>query len=121
MGVMIDLRPGEQLLLGQGFIVNNGHRTRLYIEGSFPILREKEAISEGEANTPAKRVYLALQQMYLATDPTYSERDFSKAREFAAGNADLLGCIDAMGPSIGTREIYKAMRNVRSLMQSESR
>ncbi|MGB8999851.1 MAG: flagellar biosynthesis repressor FlbT [Pseudolabrys sp.] len=32
-------------------------------------LREKGIIKEKQANTPAKRIYLALQLMYTARDP----------------------------------------------------
>jgi flagellar protein FlbT len=37
--------------------------------GDAPLLREKGIIKEKQANTPAKRIYLALQLMYTARDP----------------------------------------------------
>ena len=44
-------------------------RTRLLIEGTVPILREKDIMSLSRANSPAKRIYLAIQLMYTAKRP----------------------------------------------------
>ncbi|MGB9327255.1 MAG: flagellar biosynthesis repressor FlbT [Pseudolabrys sp.] len=41
----------------------------MFVEGDAPLLREKGIIKEKQANTPAKRIYLALQLMYTARDP----------------------------------------------------
>jgi flagellar protein FlbT len=42
---------------------------RLLIEGKVPILREKDIMSLSRANSPAKRIYLAIQLMYTAKRP----------------------------------------------------
>ncbi|MGB8093564.1 MAG: flagellar biosynthesis repressor FlbT [Pseudolabrys sp.] len=53
----------------QTLVTNGPHRNRLFVEGDAPLLREKGIIKEKQANTPAKRIYLALQLMYTARDP----------------------------------------------------
>ncbi len=70
MPLKIELKPHESIIIGESLITNDGERTRFYIEGNVPILREKFILREKEANTPCKRVYFVVQQMYLAKDPT---------------------------------------------------
>ncbi|HEY5278518.1 MAG TPA: flagellar biosynthesis repressor FlbT, partial [Pseudolabrys sp.] len=64
MGLKVELKPGERLILGECLVTNGEQRTRLLIEGQAAILREKEIMTPELANTPAKRIYLALQIMY---------------------------------------------------------
>lgn len=70
MPLKIELKPHESIIIGESLITNDGERTRFYIEGNVPILREKFILREKEANTPSKRVYFVVQQMYLAKDAT---------------------------------------------------
>jgi flagellar protein FlbT len=66
MAHRVELKPDERFILGPCFVTNGPHRNRLFVEGDAPLLREKGII---KANTPAKRIYLALQLMYTARDP----------------------------------------------------
>lgn len=66
MPLKIELKPHESIIIGESLITNDGERTRFYIEGNVPILREKFILREKEANTPCKRVYFVVQQMYLS-------------------------------------------------------
>ena len=65
MPLKIELKPHESIIIGASLITNDGERTRFYIDGNVPILREKFIMREKEANTPSKRVYFVVQQMYL--------------------------------------------------------
>ena len=68
MPLKIELKPHECIIIGESLITHDGERTRFYIDGNVPILREKFILRENEANTPSKRVYFVVQQMYLARD-----------------------------------------------------
>ena len=59
MTLKIELKPGERILLGDCVITNGGRRTRLAIDGTLPILREKDIMSLRRADTPATWIYLA--------------------------------------------------------------
>ena len=65
MALKVELKPGEKLLVGDCIITNSDQRTRLFISGNAPILREKDILTSETANTPAKRIYLAVQLMYI--------------------------------------------------------
>lgn len=68
MSLKVELKPGERLIIGQCIITNSDQRTRLFIDGKAPILREKDILTIATADTPAKRIYLAVQLMYLEDD-----------------------------------------------------
>ena len=64
MPLKIELKPGERLIVGNALITNDKERAKLFIEGNVPILREKYVLTEKEADTPCKKVYYVLQEMY---------------------------------------------------------
>ncbi len=62
---------------------------RLLIEGDTPILREKDILTGETANTPAKRIYLSVQLMYLSKDPrVHHETLFPAHARHRAGRAE---------------------------------
>ena len=68
MPLKIELKPHESVIIGEALITNDAERIRFYIEGNVPIVREKFIIREKDANTPSKRVYFIVQQMYLTKE-----------------------------------------------------
>ena len=82
MGLKVELKPGERFILGDCLVTNGDQRTRLLIEGHAPILREKDIMTPDRADTPAKRIYLAVQLMYTSRDPrTHHEVYFTLMRD----------------------------------------
>jgi flagellar protein FlbT len=69
MALKVELKPGERVIIGDCVVTNDDQRTRLLIEGAAPILREKDIMTLDRANSPAKRIYLAVQMMYTSRDP----------------------------------------------------
>src|SRR5512134_938942 len=65
MALIIDLKPGERVIIGGAVVTADTQRTRLHIEGDVAILREKDILRPDDANTPCKKLYLATQLMYL--------------------------------------------------------
>jgi flagellar protein FlbT len=120
MALKVELKPGERIILGNCVVTNGDQRTRLTIEGEVPILREKDILTPGTADTPAKRVYLAVQLIYLASDPVRPMGDYTAlAGEFLAAvpsAAPLLADIDY---EILTGSLYKALKAARRLVVYE--
>ena len=69
MALKIALKPGERILIG-GAVVKNGSRqtAELIVENNAPVLREKDILSEKEADTPCSRIYFVIQLMYIDTE-----------------------------------------------------
>jgi len=65
MPLRVELKPFERLVIGESVIINSGTRTCFLIDGESPILRERDTVTPETANTPAKRLYLCVQTMYL--------------------------------------------------------
>ncbi len=55
MGLKVELKPGERIIIGDSIVTNDDQRTRLVIEGDAPILREKDIMTSERPTRPAKR------------------------------------------------------------------
>ena len=89
MALKVELKPGERIILGECVITNDDQRTRLLIEGKAPILREKDIMTPRRADTPAKRIYLAVQLMYtVARSARAPRRLFRAGARHRAGGAE---------------------------------
>ena len=88
MSLKVELKPGERLIVGNCVITNSDQRTRLFIEGKSPILREKDILSPATADSPAKRIYLAVQLMYLDDIALIDYRKTDACIVFQSGGAD---------------------------------
>ncbi|MEA1921913.1 MAG: flagellar biosynthesis repressor FlbT, partial [Pseudomonadota bacterium] len=65
MALKIALRPHERIVIAGAVISNGEKRSDLIIENQVPILREKDLMSEAEADTPCRRIYFVIQLMYF--------------------------------------------------------
>ncbi|HEY4407229.1 MAG TPA: flagellar biosynthesis repressor FlbT [Xanthobacteraceae bacterium] len=120
MGLKIELKPGERVMLGECVITNHDQRTRLLVEGSAPILREKDIMTEARADTPAKRIYFAVQLMYISKDPTtHHELYFKLVRDITQAAPSMWPLIESINNQILTGELYKALKEVKKLIAYE--
>jgi flagellar protein FlbT len=120
MALKVELKPGERIILGESVITNAGQRTRLLIEGALPILREKDIMTAETADTPAKRVYLAVQLMYTARDPSaHHEIYFKLIREILLAAPSAWPLVESINNQILTGNLYKALKDARKLITYE--
>ena len=120
MALKLELKPGERVILGDCVITNDDQRTRLTIDGTVPILREKDIMTESRADTPAKRIYLAVQLMYTSRNAaTYHELYFRLVREITQAAPSMWPLIESINNQILTGDLYKALREVKKLIGYE--
>jgi len=120
MPLKVELKPGERIIVGDCVITNDDQRARFLIEGSAPILREKAIMTPERANSPAKRIYLAVQMMYLSNDPrTYHEIYFKLVREIMQAAPSTGRHIESINNQILTGSVYKALKEADRLIQYE--
>jgi len=120
MALKVELKPGERFILGDSVITNDDQRTRLFIEGSTPILREKDILRFDEADTPCKKIYLVVQMMYLSTDPgQHHEMYFDLVKQVLEAAPSTRPYIDDINSKILTGEMYKALKATRKLIEYE--
>jgi flagellar protein FlbT len=120
MALKVELKPGERILIGDCVVTNNDQRTRLLIEGAAPILREKDIMTAERANTPAKRIYLAVQLMYTSRDAQpHHELYFSLMRDIIQAAPSTWQIVAAINNHILTGEMYKALKETKKLIAYE--
>lgn len=120
MALKVELKPGEKLLVGNCIITNSDQRTRLFIEGRAPILREKDILTSDTADTPAKRIYLAVQLMYIDdTQEPASSSYMQLARDFVEAVPSSVAIVDQINNEILTGSLYKALKASQRLIEYE--
>jgi len=122
MALKVELKPDERIIIGTAVIRNGGDRARLFIEGSAPILREKDILTARTANTPARRVYLAVQLMYLEGDITeHHQLYFELVNQFLGAAPSALAIVSEINNRILNGELYKALKAARDLVAYEEK
>ena len=120
MPLKIELKRNGRLILGDCAITNHGPRTRLQIEGNVPILREKDIITPEQADTPAKRIYLAVQFMYTSKEPEHHQASYLRlVHELLDSAPGARPFIDGINNRILTGDLYKALKETRKLIAYE--
>jgi flagellar protein FlbT len=121
MALKVELKPGERIILGDAVITNADQRTRLVIEGETPILREKDIMTVKLADSPAKRIYLAIQLMYTSKDQqAHHEIYFKLLQEFLRAAPSAWPFVENINNLILTGEMYKALKVARRLIAYET-
>jgi flagellar biosynthesis repressor protein FlbT len=117
MALKVELKPHERIIIGDCVVTNSDQRTRLLIDGTVPILREKAIMTPDRADTPAKRVYLAVQLMYTSKDPRmHHEVYFALVRDILKAAPSVWPYIESINNHILTGEVYKALKHANKLI-----
>lgn len=120
MALKVELKPGERIILGECVITNADQRTRLLIEGGVPVLREKDILTLDAADTPAKRIYFAVQLMYTSRDPrAQHEVYFALVRDILQAAPSVWPYIESINNHILTGAMYKALKEAKKLIAYE--
>ena len=121
MALKITLKPHEKLIIGGAVITNGDSKCEFLVENKVTILRQKSILSPDEATSPARRIYLATQLMYV--DPEHM-KDHQKTywelvREFVEAAPSSLGLIDQISEHILNEKYYDALKSAKSLIEYE--
>jgi flagellar biosynthesis repressor protein FlbT len=121
MALKISLKPHERLVVGGAVISSGNSKSELIVENSVPVLREKDILREKDADSPCKRIYFAIQLMYVDQENltehhrTYWElvRDVSEA----APSRRLV--LQEISNNVLNGHYYKALKLARNLIAYE--
>ena len=120
MALIIDLKPGEKILIGEAVVTNDSQRTRLHIAGDTPIIREKDVMKEEDAVTPCKQVYFFVQAMYLSRDPkSLHEAYFNLVSEIQEAAPSTSVFFAGINEHIINDTYYRALKEAKELMKYE--
>ncbi|MCZ4261392.1 flagellar biosynthesis repressor FlbT [Limimaricola sp. G21655-S1] len=125
-GLVLKLGPGERLLVNGAVIENGERRSRFSIlTPEANILRLRDAIRPGEANTPVRRVcYIA--QLVLSGDvpaPAGHAQILSGIEQLSQvfRDADSRALLAAASQAAVGGESYRALKRLRALLPREER
>jgi flagellar protein FlbT len=121
MALKINLKPHERMIIGGAVISNGNSKTEFIVENNVPVLREKDILREIDVDSPCKRIYFAIQLMYVNQENmadhhrTYWElvRDVSEA----APSRRLV--LQEISNNVLNGRYYKALKLARSLIAYE--
>lgn len=120
MPLKVELKPGERIIVGTAVIRNGDQRARFYIEGEAPILREKDIQTAATADTPAKKIYFAVQLMYLKGDlEGHNEHYFPLIQDFLLAAPSSMPVIAEINNCILSGDLYKALKASKQLIAYE--
>ena len=120
MGLKVELKAGERAIIGNAVILNGETRARFFIEGNAPILREKDILTPATADSPSKKIYLAIQLMYLQQDLSgHNDFYFPLVQEFLAAAPSALPLIADINNRILSGDLYKALKASKKLITYE--
>jgi flagellar protein FlbT len=121
MPLKLDLRPHEKLFLGGAVLVNGDNRAQLAVLNDVPVLREKDILKEEDADTPCKRIYLAVQMMYMDTPnlARYHQYYWDKVRAVIEAAPSTNELIDKLSGAVLDGQYYQALKVARELIRYE--
>ena len=120
MGLKVELKSGERIIIGNSLVTNGDQRTRLMIEGDVPVLREKDILTTETADTPCKKIYLAIQLMYLSDNPQrFHDVYFQLMKDVILAAPSTWNYLDRINNQILTNSFYKALKEAQQLLRHE--
>ena len=122
MALKITLKPGERMIIGGTVITNGNTKAQLLIETNVPILRQKDIMAERDASTPARRIYFAVQLMYIdeANLATHHQTYWRLVQDFLGAAPSALPHIDLISEQIVNQNYYAALKAARKLIDYEA-
>lgn len=121
MSLKLTLKPGERVIIAGAVVTNGSSIAHLQIENRVPLLRHKDIMTEAEATSPCKKIYLTVQLMYLGSGLTseLAQVYWDLVRDVLAAAPSTNDLISQMSAYIVNFDFYLAMKVGRKLISYE--
>ena len=122
MPLKLSLTKGERFVVNGAVIKNDGPDTSLVFETLAHILRQKDIMTTEAANTPARRVYLALQCAYMFVDrkSEHLETFRTMLSDFVSAAPSSTNIADILTERADSNDLYGALKECRKLIELET-
>lgn len=121
MPLKITLRAEERMIIGGAVIRNADKPITFYVENKVPLLRERDIMSEEEAETYCSKIYFVIQLMYI--DPAnvvkYHNIYWGLVRDLVEAVPRTVGLIDQISQHILQNDYYQALKLAKKLIAFE--
>lgn len=121
MPLKLTLKPGERIIVG-GAVLTNGHSVaHLIVENRVPLLRQKDILTEVDATTTCKKIYLIVQLMYIGEGLTseLAQVYWTLVRDVLEAAPSTNDLISQMSTYIVESSYYQALKVAKKLISYE--
>jgi flagellar protein FlbT len=121
MPLNLTLKPGERVILAGAVIKNGLTVAHLLIENQVTLLRQKDILTEIEATTPCKKIYLVVQLMYIGGGLTdeLTQAYWELVRGVLAAAPSTNDLISQISAYIVESSFYPALKVAKKLISYE--
>jgi flagellar protein FlbT len=121
MPLVLTLKPGERVILAGAVIKNGPAVAHLQIENQVTLLRQKDILTEAEATSPCKRIYLVIQLMYIGDGLTseLAQVYWDIVRDVLVAAPSTKGLISQISEYIVESRFYPALKVAKKLISYE--
>ena len=122
MPLKIVLKPGEKTVINQAVIQNGGEKAELILQNKASVLRERDIMTEKEANSPAKRIYFVVQMLYMFPNKerVYQQKFNALVKDFVSAVPSSTPIVLDIGKQIVVGDVYGALKLCRKLISYEN-
>lgn len=122
MPLTLKLKSGQKIIINGAVIENAGPPALMMVHNKAAILRGKDVMTEGEADSPAKHTYFALQCAYLFEDDRerYLQLFDQMLREYVAAAPSATPMALEIVQLAASGDLYGALRRARDLLDHEN-
>jgi flagellar protein FlbT len=116
-----NLKPRETHIVNAVVLENSGQVAIILVHNTASLLREKDIITEEQADTPARRIYFAIQCQYLfpAKSDVYLPLIYKFLREFEAAAPSTTGLVLDIRQHVDDGQYYRALKSAKHLIARE--
>ena len=121
MALKIYLKPQERLIIDGAVITNGNAKSELLIENNVPILRGKDIMSLNEADSPCRRIYFAIQLMYVDQEnlAEHHKTYWELVKDVAEAAPSRRTAMQEISDNVLNRRYYQALKLTRKLIAYE--
>jgi len=121
MPLKLILKPGEKVVINQAVVLNGGDKAELILQNKASVLRERDIMTEENADSPAKRIYFVVQMMYMFSDKErqYQENFNELVTSFIEAVPSSTPILLDIGRKVIEGNLYGAMKACKKLMRYE--
>ncbi|MBO6861804.1 MAG: flagellar biosynthesis repressor FlbT [Alphaproteobacteria bacterium] len=122
MPLRIKLPSKERIIINGAVLENAGEATTIVLHNRADILRRKEVMSEQDAQSPARRVYYALQCAYMFEDerPKYRQMAVEFLQQYESAAPSAGDVVKKIRSEIEKGSLYNALRATHPLIEHET-
>jgi len=121
MTLKITLKPHERMIIGGAVLTNGKTKADFIIENKVPVLREKDIMSETDANSPCRRIYFVIQLMYIDNQNLIIHHNtyWKLVKDLVGAAPRTVGLIDEISRNILSNKYYQALKKAKKLITYE--